>query len=131
LTQMGLGSESPPIKTKNSQIDQVRKELKLEVQRQIDSAQRKYRSALAEEQQAAQYLKQAQDTQAQNSRSGISFQTLRQEISANTVLRDDMLRQEKQTELLAKGITNNVSIIEYAQPPSRAYKPNASQNVLI
>jgi capsular exopolysaccharide synthesis family protein len=131
LVNQRAGDRNPMVLGLDAQIQEVQSNLKIEVRRQIDSANKAYKTALAEETNATKLLNAQQKLQIDNSRNGISYQQLKQDITTNTGLRDEMLKQEKELEIAAKGITNNISLIEAAQPPERPYKPNTSQNVLI
>src|SRR5581483_1215845 len=66
-----------------------------------------------------------------NNKNGIPYQSLKTQIVANEHIRDEMQAQQKQTEILAKGIENNVAITDHAQPASAPYKPDTARNILI
>jgi capsular exopolysaccharide synthesis family protein len=127
----GVAPENVLVKAIDSQIARLEQDLKAEIRQRIEAAERDYTIALSEERAAERLLKAQQNLQVQNSRTGLSYGALKEDLSTSLKLRDDLLVQQKALEIGASEITNNISIVEAAQPPERPYKPNTPLNVLV
>jgi succinoglycan biosynthesis transport protein ExoP len=126
-----FASEHPQQKDVDRRIAQAEEALRNEIRATIDSARTAQRQA-AQAATAARLVYEAQQRlQVENSKTGIPYQQLRTRVTNDQITLQEMSKQQKDLEILAQGVDNNVSIIEYAQPASKPYKPNTPRNILM
>ncbi len=131
LTNQKVGAGHPMMLDAQSRLTTARQTLKTEVQRYVDAAKKAYQTAETQRLQAQKSLQNWQGLSIQNSTNGIPWQALRDKIVANDQSFQNLLQQQNQLSLYAKGVTNNTTIAERAAVPQRPYKPNTSQNILL
>ncbi len=127
----GIGSQSPLMKQLDAQEATITKNIKDEISAMKQAAKSTYDQAVAESH-LDQTMYQAQkDLQFRNSKNGISYGSLKSEIASKQDLYNQLRTQQEQTQIIAKGITNNVSVVDYAQPPEAPFKPDKARNMVI
>jgi succinoglycan biosynthesis transport protein ExoP len=131
LQARGFGANHPEVKLAQENLKKAEDELKDEVRRFVDAAQKAWQTAESQRQNAERALRAQQQLAEDNSRNAIPFSQLRERITANERTYQSLLDQQNGLELLAKGVSNNVSIAERAAAPPRPYKPETSKNILM
>jgi capsular exopolysaccharide synthesis family protein len=131
LLNSGLNVGHPTIKRLDGQIDDTTSTLKTEVKRQIDAAQKAFQTARAQADSAQRTYDEQRKLQLENTQNGIPYQSLKDRLDADQKTAADLLNQQNELEILAKGVENNVRVVETAPVPQIPFKPNASRNILI
>ncbi len=89
-----------------------------------------YDAAVAQETQLRARLDQTRKQVLTTQDSSIDLNLLRREVDTNRQLYDGLLQRLKQVGISANLTTNNISIVDAANPPLFPYKPNLNSNLL-
>lgn len=123
-------SNAQVIRVKNF-IEETTKQIKVEILNQMQTAKNDLERKAAAERNAHIGLDEQKKLQIDNDHTAISYGGLKQSIASQLKIRDSMLEQQKQEQILAKSIENNTRMVEFAQPPGAPYKPDTSRNFVV
>jgi len=111
------------------QIDEVDRQIAVEVGEMRRTLNSNYRAALAQETALKAKLVEAQkDMLALQSRN-IRYSILKREVDTNRQLYDGLLQRLKEVGVAGGVGINNITVVDKAQVPLAPYKPNLSQNL--
>lgn len=123
--------EFPRMLQLKAQIAEADAQIKAEIDAIAGSLRSQYEAALRQESlmrdKLAQTRKQVLDTQE----SSIDLNLLKREVDTNRQLYDGMLQRLKQVGVSSEVATNNVSIVDAAEPPVFPFKPSLRSNVML
>jgi uncharacterized protein involved in exopolysaccharide biosynthesis len=127
LKGRGFGPAHPQLQQAESHLAGTKAELKAEIQRHVDAAQKAYERAETQRKNAERALKYQQAIALENSRNAIPFSQLRERITASERRYQLLLTQQNQLEMVSAGIGNHVSIAETSTAALRAGRQHTSE----
>lgn len=114
-----------------SQINEIDRQIAAEVQLIRDSVKAEY-EALVSEETSLRALVEDLKVQINDFRNrNIQYTILQREVDTNRSLYDGLLQRYKEIGVAGGVGTNNVSIIDRAEPPGSAYEPSLSRNLAL
>lgn len=124
-------ADFPKMQQIRAQVLEIESQIKSEVGAITDGLRSQYEAAQRHEgllrDKLGQTKRQVQTTQD----SSIDMNLLRREVDTNRQLYDGLLQRLKQVGVSGGAVTNNVSVVDAAEPALFPYKPNLSRNVMI
>jgi succinoglycan biosynthesis transport protein ExoP len=123
--------EFPKMQQIKAQIVEIESQITNEVQGVAATLQAQYDSALRQEallrEKLAQTRKQVLTTQDH----GIDLNLLRREVDTNRQLYDSLLQRFKELGISGNVVSNNISVVDAAEPSLFPFKPSLMRNLLI
>lgn len=123
--------EFPKMIQIKTQIAEIESQIKNEIQAVTATLQAQYDAALRAEallrERVAQTRKQVLTTQDH----GIDLGLLRREVDTNRQLYDSLLQRFKELGISGNIVSNNISVVDAAEPALFPFKPNLMRNLLI
>jgi capsular exopolysaccharide synthesis family protein len=121
----------PKMQQMKAQLDEIENQIKQEVQLAVITLQGQYESALRNEtlmrERVAATRKQVLTTQDH----GIDMNLLKREVDTNRQLYDNLLQRFKELGISGNIISNNISVVDTAEPPLFPFKPDLLRNLLV
>jgi succinoglycan biosynthesis transport protein ExoP len=114
MNARGFGPENTRTMEARGQLQKAQADLKTEVQRIVDAAQKASQTAAAQLENAKRALEYQQRLAFDNQRNAIPHSGIRERITANEHTLQQLREQKTQFELLAAGVSNNFQIAETA-----------------
>lgn len=108
----------------NTQVDRVARSVR-------DGVRQQYEIALKQERALAQDIKDLKNTTLAEQSRGVRYNILRREVDTNRALYDALLGRYKAVSATAGVSSNNVSIIDRADPPVRPVSPRPLLNLAL
>jgi succinoglycan biosynthesis transport protein ExoP len=122
--------EFPKMQQLKAQIVEMDAQIKTEMAFVVGLVKAQYDSALAQEAQLREKLGRTRKEVLTTQDSSIDLNLLKREVDTNRQLYDALLQRLKQVGVSSNLTTNNVSIVDSANPPLFPYKPNLQSNLL-
>lgn len=122
--------EFPKMQQLKAQIMEAEAQIKAETAMVAGLVKGQYESALAQEVQLRERLGQTRKQVLTTQDSSIDLNLFKREVDTNRQLYDALLQRLKQVGVSSNLTTNNVSIVDSANPPLFPYKPNLQSNLL-
>ena len=122
--------EFPKMLQLKAQITEADAHVKAEVALIVGTIKAQYDAALAQENQLREKLGKTRKEVLSTQDSSIDLNLLKREVDTNRQLYDGLLQRLKQVGISSNLTTNNVSIVDSANPPLFPYKPNLQSNLL-
>ncbi len=114
-----------------SQIDELDKQIEVEVGNIRKSARSEYESAQSQEAMLRKQLDVVKSEVLDQQNRGIRYTVLKREVDTNRQLYDGLLQRYKEIGVAGGVTTNNMSVVDRASVPSAPFKPNLKLNLLI
>jgi polysaccharide biosynthesis transport protein len=113
-----------------AQISEVEQQIKTEIAGIAGSFRAQYEMALNQENQLREKLSHTRKQVLTTQDNSIDLNLLKREADTNRQLYDSLLERLKQVNISSNLTTNNISIVDSANPPLFPYKPNLQSNLL-
>jgi capsular exopolysaccharide synthesis family protein len=125
----------PEVQRVQKQIAQIETELQSNRKRakdvQASQLEQKYKEALARERELRSNFEIQRNAVLAQNEAAINYRIIQQEIDTNRALLADLLKKEKETEVVLNGTPNNVLVAERALVPQNPSEPERTRNVLM
>lgn len=130
-----FGPDYPPVRAAAAQLAELDRQIATETVRIRGSVtgdlSRRYREALATEQQLAAQVDQLKGAALDLRRRSIQYNIFQRDVDTNRALYDALLQRYKEIGIAGGIGTNNVSIVDRALVPSQPYSPDLRLNILL
>jgi succinoglycan biosynthesis transport protein ExoP len=113
------------------QVAEADAQLKAEIASVAGTVRSQYESALKQENLLREKLAQTRKQVLQTQDSSIDLNLLKREVDTNRQLYDGLLQRLKQVGVSSGVATNNVSIVDAAEPPVFPFKPSLRGNIMV
>ncbi|WP_053076484.1 polysaccharide biosynthesis tyrosine autokinase [Caenimonas sp. SL110] len=113
-----------------SQITEIDTQIKTELGNVAGLLKAQYDAASAQERQLKARLEETRKQVLSTQDNSIDLNLLRREVDTNRQLYDGLLQRLKQVGISSNLTTNNVSVVDAANPPLFPYKPNLNSNLM-
>lgn len=113
------------------QLAEADAQLKAEIATIAGTARSAYEAALKQESLLREKLAQTRKQVLQTQESSIDLNLLKREVDTNRQLYDGLLQRLKQVGVSSGVATNNVSIVDAAEPPVFPFKPSLRSNIMV
>jgi succinoglycan biosynthesis transport protein ExoP len=113
-----FGPEWPEVEQTQNQIDIIKSELEREKQSAIDKARADYQTALSHRDRLREAIEEYRGKAAKVSEGAIQYNILKNEVDTNKSLYVSFLQKLKEADISSGLESNNIHIVESAQPPS-------------
>ncbi len=127
--------EAPEVKEVNQQIAELERQVKesrsLKTSTILTNLETEYRQTLAREQALRKSFAQQRGETVTQNEAAINYRIIQQEIETNKTLLDNLLQRSKENDVLMANKPNNVSVVDYAVPPTGPVGPNRLRTVLM
>ena len=123
--------EYPEMKQLQAQIDEVNRQIGAEIQGIKATVKAEYDAALTQETLLREQLTQLKVETLDLQNRSIQYNILQREVATNRELYDGLLQRYKEIGVAGGVSSNNISIVDRAQVPGAAYKPNLRRNLMI
>ncbi len=115
-----------------ARINELQAEIDREMRNVVDSIKAEYETALAEEIALRARFQDVQgEVLATQDRTMHQYNILKREVETNRQIYDSLLQQYKELSVVSSAETNNILVVDSAQPPAAAYKPDLRRNLLM
>jgi polysaccharide biosynthesis transport protein len=114
-----------------AQIDEAELQIRTEIGTIVAAMQSQYDSAVKQETLIRQKLGETRKQVLSTQDSSIDLNLLKREVDTNRQLYDGLLQRLKQLGVASDVTTNNISVVDTAEPSLFPYKPNLPLNLLI
>ncbi|MBP6079375.1 MAG: polysaccharide biosynthesis tyrosine autokinase [Xanthomonadales bacterium] len=121
----------PEMKQLQAQMDEVDRQIAAEIEGIKATVKAEYDSALTQETLLREQLTQIKSETLDLQSRSIDYNILQREVTTNRELYDGLLQRYKEIGVAGGVSSNNISIVDRAQVPGGAYKPNMRRNLLI
>jgi succinoglycan biosynthesis transport protein ExoP len=112
----------------DGQIESARAALVAQRARVIESAKNEYEAALDEERSYAGQLEAQKGTAMELDRKSGAYQVLQRQAESNRLVYQSLLQQQKELRVISNSRTNNVQVVDLAEPPGAPFSPNARRD---
>jgi polysaccharide biosynthesis transport protein len=120
----------PKMQQTKAQIAEIDAQIKSELSSVGAMIKAQYDAALAQEAQLRDRLAHTRKEVLTTQDNSIDLNLLKREVDTNRQLYDSLLERLKQINISSNLTTNNISIVDAANPPLFPYKPNLQSNLL-
>lgn len=120
----------PKMQQIKAQIAEVEKQIKAEIDMLAGSVQGQFEAAQRQEILLRERLAQTRKEVLSNQDNSIDLNLLKREVETNRQLYDGLLQRLKQVGVSSSLTTNNISLVDAANPPLFPYKPNLRSNLM-
>jgi succinoglycan biosynthesis transport protein ExoP len=125
-----LGARHPEMVKIDSAMDTTNRRIDIEVQKVIQALQRDYQAALASERSLGAALDQQRAEAQQLNRNSIQYGALQRDAQSNQQLFEGLLQRAKETGVTSDLKTNNIRVVDKAEPARRPTSPNRTYNMV-
>ena len=125
------GSGYPPLKSLKAQIDQIQDSLAKEEANAVDTAQKEYNAARADEDMLRARLASNEQEAFSKESGGAKYQFAREDYEANRLLYDGLQERLLEAGILAGLHTTSIHIVDSADPPVAPSLPRRQVNLAI
>ncbi len=123
--------EYPEMKQLQAQIAEIDRQILAEIDSIKASVKAEYDAALTQETLLREQLNELKTETLDLQNRSIQYNILNREVATNRELYDGLLQRYKEIGVAGGVSSNNVSIVDRAQVPSGAYKPDLRRNLMI
>jgi polysaccharide biosynthesis transport protein len=120
----------PKMQQIRAQISEIDSQIQNEVSHLAGTVKGQYEMLLAQENQLREKLTHTRKQVLTTQDNSIDLNLLKREADTNRQLYDSLLERLKQVNISSNLTTNNISIVDSANPPLFPYKPNLQSNLL-
>jgi polysaccharide biosynthesis transport protein len=120
----------PKMQQIKAQIAEMDQQIKAELASLAGTFKAQYEMALSQENQLREKLSHTRKEVLTTQDNSIDLNLLKREVDTNRQLYDSLLERLKQVNISSNLTTNNISVIDSANPPLFPYKPNLQSNLL-
>jgi polysaccharide biosynthesis transport protein len=120
----------PKMQQIKAQISEIDSQIQGEVTHLAGTIKGQYEMLLAQENQLREKLSHTRKQVLSTQDNSIDLNLLKREADTNRQLYDSLLERLKQVNISSNLTTNNISIVDSANPPLFPYKPNLQSNLL-
>lgn len=113
------------------QIDEADAQLRAEINAVAGTVRSQYDAAVRQEALLGKRLSKTRKQVEQTQESSIDLNLLKREVDTNRQLYDGLLQRLKQVGVSSGVVTNNLSIVDAAEPPIFPYKPSLRSNIVM
>jgi capsular exopolysaccharide synthesis family protein len=110
------------------QIESARAALVAQRTRVIESARNEYEASVIEERSYAGQLESQKGTAMDLDRKAGGYLVLQRQAETNRLVYQSLLQQQKELRVVSNSRTNNVQVIDRAEPPGAPFSPNARRD---
>ena len=121
----------PKMQQIQAQIGETDAQIKLEVQNVLGSLQAQRDSAIKQEEMLRERLGQTRKQVLTTQDHSIDMNLLKREVDTNRQLYDSLLQRFKELGVSGSVVSNNISVVDAAEPSLFPYKPNLLANLLV
>jgi polysaccharide biosynthesis transport protein len=119
----------PKMQQIKAQIAEMDQQIKAELASLAGTFKAQYEMALSQENQLREKLSHTRKEVLTTQDNSIDLNLLKREVDTNRQLYDSLLERLKQVNISSNLTTNNISVIDSANPPLFPYKPNLQSNL--
>jgi capsular exopolysaccharide synthesis family protein len=127
--------EAPEVKEVNQQIEELERQVRENRTRKsstiLTNLETEYRQTLSREQALRKSFAQQRGETVTQNEAAINYRIIQQEIETNKTLLDNLLQRAKENDVLMANKPNNVSVVDYAIPPTGPVGPNRLRTVMM
>jgi capsular exopolysaccharide synthesis family protein len=117
--------ESHPEVIKNAaELQEAQRRYAEAVNKAAQNAKTDYEAALQQEQSLTRELDGQKNATTQLNRKGIDYAVLQREASTNQDIYNQLLQRERELRVVANSRSNNVRVVEHAEPPGGPFTPD-------
>jgi capsular exopolysaccharide synthesis family protein len=124
-----LGARHPDMVRTQSAIETMGRRIDAEIQKVIQAVRNDYEAALASERNLTAALDQQRAEAQQLNRASIQYGALQRDAQSNRQLFEGLLQRAKETGVSSDLRTNNIRVVDAAEPPRRPSSPNRPYNL--
>lgn len=114
-----------------SNIDELNEEIESEVSNIQNAVKSDYKAAVREEAMLKSNISDLKKQILEMQAGSTEFQVLKRDVDTNRELYDGLLQRMKEVDVTAGIGTNNISVVDPAEVPKSAYKPNMKKNLML
>jgi succinoglycan biosynthesis transport protein ExoP len=118
------GAQHPELIKVTSQLSTAQSQLDAELKKAVVTAKNDYDQAVTEERVLLESLNDSKNAATALSRKGVGYSVLLREAESNREIYNQLLTREKELRVVANSRTNNVRLVERAEPPGEPFTPN-------
>ncbi len=126
-----LGERHPDMIKIATAIETTQRRIDGEVQKVVLALRNDYQAALANERSLQGALDQQRAEAQELNRASIQYGALQRDADANRQLFQGLLQRTRETDISADLQTNNIRVVDAAEPPRTAASPNKRNNLLL
>ncbi|GEM_PF-1913011 len=126
-----LNPNHPTLLSLKRKMKSLEERIPREIDRLLKSVRVEFDSAVQTEKSLLRALDRQKEKVMVLNKKLIKFNSLKVEAESNANVYQILLRRLKETDISAKGIESNIRVVDRAEVPTRAIKPNIKMNVLI
>jgi len=123
--------QHPEMLKVNSQIEDARNRLQLEIGTVVESVRQDYETARADEQRLQGAYAQTEREAQQLNRKSIDYSVLQNQNKTNRDIYEQLLQQQQELKVASNSRTNNVRMAERAEAPAAPFTPNVTRNLVV
>jgi len=121
----------PEMKRLQTQMEVIQKRLHGEVQKVIASIKADYEASLKKENLLRAAFEKQKAKAMEMKQKAIQYNILKREADTNKELYRGLLQRRKEAGVSAGITASNIQIVDYAEPPTKPFKPNKELNLLL
>lgn len=121
----------PKMQQIKAQIGEIDSQIKQEVDAVIGAVEAEAQAAAKQEQLLRERLSQTRKEVLTNQDHGIDVNLLRREVDTNRQLYDNLLQRYKELGVSGNLVSNNISVVDAAEPSLFPFRPNLLTNLLV
>jgi capsular exopolysaccharide synthesis family protein len=126
-----LGERHPDMIKMATAIEQTQARIDAEIQKVIQALRNDYLAAQANERSLQMVLEQQRQEAQELNRASIQYGALQRDADSNRELFQGLLQRTRETDLSANLRTNNIRVVDAAEPPQAPSSPNRRNNLIL
>jgi capsular exopolysaccharide synthesis family protein len=124
-----LGPNHPDMVTLSTAIRSAESKIEGEIGKVVQAMRNDYQAALAQERSLSNALNEQKDTALELNRKGIDYGALQRDASTNRQIFESLLQRAKETGISGELKTNNIRVVDAAEPPTLPVRPQTRTDV--
>jgi capsular exopolysaccharide synthesis family protein len=126
-----LGPNHPQMVELGRQEAEIKRQLRAEVEQEVNAVRSRYDAALLREEQLRQKLAEQQEASIELRDLGARYDLLKNEVEGARSLHESLLKQQMETAVNSELAASNMRVIDRAEVPGRPSKPNVPLNLTV
>ncbi|MGE3277294.1 MAG: GumC family protein [Vicinamibacterales bacterium] len=126
-----LGERHPDMVKNATAIAAVQRRIDGEIQKVVQALRNDYQAALANERSLQSALEQQRGEAQDLNRASIQYGALQRDAQANRQLFEGLLQRTRETDISSDLRTNNIRVVDAAEPPRAPSSPNRRNNLAL
>jgi capsular exopolysaccharide synthesis family protein len=118
------GEKHPDYQKVMSSLANAERQLQIETQKAVQTVKTEFEQAQTQERVLQDQVNQEKVAATALGRKGVDYAVLSREAESNRTIYNQLLSHEKELRVVANSRTNNVRVVDRAQPPGGPYTPN-------